>query len=89
MRVFGLPRHVTRGDALKRWRQARGDGLTAKAQAVGVPCATPYLRWAPQDRGRLVPPASGSAPNDRATSVSESFARISAPMLSAIWRRTP
>ncbi len=38
MQVFGLPRHVTRGAALKRWRRARDDGLTAAdaAAAVGV-----------------------------------------------------
>ena len=47
MQTFGLPRHVTRGDAiLKRWHRARDNGLSAAAaaDAVGVSRATLY-RW--------------------------------------------
>ena len=57
MQVFGLPRHVTRGAALKRWRRARDNGLSAAdaAAAVGVSRATLY-RWRKlHDQGRLAP----------------------------------
>ena len=54
MQTFGLPRQVTR-DALERWRQARADGLTARAaaNAVGVPESTLWQRLT--DRNRLNP----------------------------------
>ena len=57
MQVFGLPRHVTRGAALKRWHRARDNGLSAAdaAAAVGVSRATLY-RWQKlHDQGRLAP----------------------------------
>ena len=46
-----------RRDALERWRQARADGLTARAaaNAVGVP-RSPLYRWRKlADRNRPVP----------------------------------
>ena len=57
MQTFGLPRHVTRGAALKRWQRARDNGLSAAAaaDAVGVSRATLY-RWRNlRHRRRLAP----------------------------------
>ena len=57
MQTFGLPRRITRGAALERWRQARADGLTARAaaNAVGVP-RSPLYRWQRlADHNRLEP----------------------------------
>ena len=50
-----LPRQITRGAALDRWRQARADGLTAQAaaNAVGVPRSTLYRWQRLADRNRL------------------------------------
>ena len=47
MQTFGLPRQMTRGDAVRRWQGARRQGLSAAdaAAAVGVSRATLY-RWA-------------------------------------------
>ena len=62
MQTFGLPRQIARGvslapgrDALKRWRQARAGGLTARAaaNAVGVPGSTLYRWQRLADRNRL------------------------------------
>ena len=46
-----------RRDALERWRQARADGLTARAaaNAVGVPRSTLYRWQRLADRNRLKP----------------------------------
>ena len=57
MQTFGLPRHVTRVAALKRWHRARDNGLSAAAaaDAVGVSRATLY-RWRNlRHRRRLAP----------------------------------
>jgi putative transposase len=57
MQVRGLPGHVVRSDAVRRWRSAMAAGLTgeAAAKAVGEPRATLY-RWEaqPKQRSRAV-----------------------------------
>ena len=47
MQTFSLPRQITRRDAVRRWRGARHQGLSAAdaAAALGVSRATLY-RWA-------------------------------------------
>jgi hypothetical protein len=42
MQVRGLPGHVVRGDAVRRWRSAMAAGLTGEAAAKAVGRAARY-----------------------------------------------